>query len=61
MLVGRGHWEVKMKGRGFVMGQLALSKGPARWRFAIIDKEPIFHVRDFFHTIDLHTLNITKT
>jgi hypothetical protein len=32
MLMGRDHGEGEMKGRGFVMGQLALSKGLAKIR-----------------------------
>jgi hypothetical protein len=51
MLVGTRHGEGEMKGRGFMIGQLALNQNQQGWGFATMDKEPTFQV-GIFHTIE---------
>jgi hypothetical protein len=50
-----------MKERGFIMGQLALSKGPARMGIRYHGQRANIPSRGFFHTKDLYALNITIT
>jgi hypothetical protein len=61
MLVERGHGERETKGRGFVMGQLALSKGLARMGIRYNGQRADIPSKGIFHTIDLHALIITMT
>jgi hypothetical protein len=49
----------EMKGRGFVMGQLALSKGPARMGIYYHGQRADIPSKGLFPTIDICALNIT--
>ncbi len=49
----------EMNGRGFVTGQLALSKGPARMGIRFHGLRADIPSKGLFHTIDICALNIT--
>ncbi len=59
MLREEGIGKGGMKG-GFIMGRLALSKGPARMGIGYYRQKADIPSKGFFHTIDTYALNITN-
>jgi hypothetical protein len=61
MLTGKGHGEWGINGRGVVMGQLALSKGPARMGNCYQGQRADIPSKGLFHTINTCALDFIIT